>query len=72
MEPEIWIVQHGEGYRLLHGHLHLCVKLAMFGVAYADVRNEGTVEIVRALDGYSVNSMGGMVPLCTDWNTSSC
>lgn len=54
MNPDIWVVRDGDGYRLLHGHLHLAVEMAKKNVVYVDIRNEGQVRIIKTAHGYAV------------------
>jgi hypothetical protein len=54
MNPDIWVVRDGDGYRLLHGHLHLAVEMAKESAVYVDIRNEGEARIVKTSGGYAV------------------
>jgi hypothetical protein len=52
MTPDILIIRDGNGYRLLHGHLHLVNELTKHGEVLVDVKNEGRVKVVRTRQGY--------------------
>jgi hypothetical protein len=54
MNPDIWVVRDGDGYRLLHGHLHLAVEMAKKNIVYVDIRNEGQARIIKTSLGYAV------------------
>lgn len=63
MDKDIWIVRDGEGYRLLFGHLHLVNEMSMSGSVLVDVKNEGTVKVVRAPSGFCVDTDSRQLPL---------
>jgi hypothetical protein len=52
MTSDILIIREGDGYRLLHGHLHLVNELTRHGEVLVDVKNEGRVKVVRTRQGY--------------------
>lgn len=63
MSPDILIVREGDGYRLLHGHLHLAGKLLRSGEAAIEVRGEGTLKVVKTRCGYVVRRGMKRLPL---------
>lgn len=63
MDGDILIVRDGDGYRLLHGQLHLAVRLAHGGEVAVDVREEGEVRIVQSGGGLVVENGAGSLPL---------
>lgn len=65
MSPDILIIYDNEGYRLLHGHLHLAVLLGDSDKVAVEVKGHGTVLISRRRSGLVVEAMGNSVPLMT-------
>ena len=65
MSPDILIIYDNEGYRLLHGHLHLAVLLGDSDKAAVEVKGHGTVLISRRRSGLVVETKGNSVPLIT-------
>jgi hypothetical protein len=63
MSPDILIVRDGDGYRLLHGHLHLASTLSMFNEVSLDVKGEGKVKIIKTRNGYFVGDSGQRLPI---------
>jgi hypothetical protein len=63
MSPDILIVRDKDGYRLLHGYLHLTSVLMLTDEARIQVKNDGEVKIVRSAQGYLVNKGGRQLPL---------
>ena len=63
MTPDILIVRDGEGYRVLHGHLHLASELSMCSEVVVDARDEGKVKVVKTHNGFVVGSDGRRLPL---------
>jgi hypothetical protein len=63
MVPDILIIRDRDGYRLLHGYLHLANALDMSGKVKVDVRGEGQVGVIRSRDGYLVEKDGERLPL---------
>jgi hypothetical protein len=63
MSPDIVLVREGDGYRILHGHLHLASQLSLRNEISVDVQNEGTVRIVRTRNGYFAAKDGQRLPL---------
>lgn len=63
MSPDIVLVREGDGYRILHGHLHLANQLSLRNEVLVDVKDEGTVRIVRTRSGYFAGKDGQRLPL---------
>lgn len=63
MSPDILIVRDGDGYRVLHGHLHLASALSRSDEVFVDVRGEGQVKVCRTRSGYLVANDGRRLPL---------
>jgi hypothetical protein len=55
MSPDILIVKDGNGYRLLHGYLHLENSLNMAKEILVEVKGEGQVRIVKKSGRIYVN-----------------
>ena len=66
MSPDILIIYDTEGYRLLHGHLHLAVLLGESGKATVEVKDHGSVLITRSRVGLVVEAGDDRVPLLTN------
>jgi hypothetical protein len=66
MNPDILIIHDSDGYRLLHGHLHLAVLLQQSGKAAVEVKHHGTVLIACSRSGLVVEVEGDRVPLLTN------
>jgi hypothetical protein len=64
MDADILLVRDGEGFRLLHGHLHLVSVLSMNEHAVADVKGEAGLALIRRTpDGLLVNKDSVQLPL---------
>lgn len=61
MSPDILILHDGDGYRILHGHLHLASMLELSGEVLVDVSGEGKVKVLKTLDGLRVAQFDGSV-----------
>jgi hypothetical protein len=56
MDPDILIVRNADGYRLVHGHLHLANLLDKHTKVVIDVKGEGSVTVARTREGVLVNN----------------
>ncbi|MFI4940299.1 MAG: hypothetical protein ACHP7O_08180 [Burkholderiales bacterium] len=54
MSPDILIVREGDGYRVLHGHLHLANTMNLTREAQVVASGEGVVKIVKTPSGIFV------------------
>ena len=63
MSPEILLVRNCDGYRVLHGHLHLASVLDMSNEAIVDVSGEGKVRVVKTPDGILIGEEHQRLPL---------
>ncbi len=63
MDPDILIIRDSDGYRVLHGHLHLANKLNMSEEILVDVRGEGPVRIVKKQGRLFVSNGNQRLPL---------
>lgn len=63
MSPDIVLIRDRQGYRILHGYLHLANALTMSDAVYVDVKGEGVVKIVKTPDGYFVSKDGQALPI---------
>jgi hypothetical protein len=63
MQPEILLVRQGDGYRILHGHLHLVNSLSQTGEALADASGEGKVKLFKTPSGIMIGNDNKNLPL---------
>jgi hypothetical protein len=63
MSPDILIVREGDGYRILHGHLHLASELSQANEVVVDAKDEGKVRVIKTRNGYLVGQDGQRWPL---------
>ncbi|MBV8667031.1 MAG: hypothetical protein JO269_11165 [Burkholderiaceae bacterium] len=66
MYPDILLVRQSDGYRVLHGHLHLTSAMASSQEAFAHASGEGKVKVVKTAEGIFIGEQGRRVPLL--WN----
>jgi hypothetical protein len=63
MSPEILIARHGDGYRVLHGHLRLATLLNMSDEAIVHASGEGKVRVIKTRDGIVIGEKHQRLPL---------
>jgi hypothetical protein len=63
MNPEILLVRHGHGYRVLHGHLRLMSVMSRSDEVIVDASGEGKVKLVKTADGILVGDDNRRLPL---------
>jgi hypothetical protein len=63
MSPNILIVREGNSYRLLHGLLHLTRRLSVDKELLLEVKDEGTLKLVRTASGICVCTKSRRAPL---------
>jgi hypothetical protein len=63
MSPEILLVRHGDGYCVLHGHLHLVNLMNESEEALVDASGEGKVKVVKTAEGILVGEENERLPL---------
>jgi hypothetical protein len=63
MSPEILLVRDGDGYRVLHGHLHLASVLNMSNEAIVDASGEGKVKVIKTSGGILIGEENQRLPL---------
>jgi hypothetical protein len=63
MSPEILVVRNGDGYRVLHGHLHLASVLNASNEFIVDASGEGKVKVVKTPGGILIGEENQRLPL---------
>jgi len=63
MRPEILVVRKGDGYHVLHGHLHLASILSRTNEVTIDASGEGNVKVIKTQDGIFVSGGDRRLPL---------
>ncbi len=63
MSPEILLVRDNDGYRVLHGYLHLASVLSTENEALVEASGEGKVKVVKSGKGISIAAQGQRLPL---------
>jgi len=66
MIPDILLVRNDNGYRILHGHLHLASIMMASEEVVVDVSGEGKVKIVKTSHGPLIENEHERLPLLTD------
>ncbi|CAN5121313.1 hypothetical protein BH11PSE11_BH11PSE11_24020 [soil metagenome] len=63
MSEDILIIRERDGYRVLHGYLHLASVLSMTDKAIVDVVDEGKRTVIKTRTGYLVGDDQQRLPL---------
>ncbi|MDR3481140.1 MAG: hypothetical protein P4L91_10540 [Burkholderiaceae bacterium] len=63
MAPEILLVRQRDGYRVLHGHLHLASVMSTLGEAMVEASGEGKVKVSKTADGIVIGDQHRRLPL---------
>jgi hypothetical protein len=63
MDNEILMVWEEDGYRVLHGHLHLTALMSENPEIIINVRGKGDVKIIRTAKGLIVHDGKAGLPL---------
>jgi hypothetical protein len=66
MSPEILLVRQSDGYRVLHGHLHLASVMSEQHEAIVEVSGEGKVKAFKTSDGILIDNKNQRLPLLMD------
>jgi hypothetical protein len=66
MSPEILLVRQIDGYRVLHGHLHLASLMSAANEAIVEASGEGKVKVVKTPDGMLIGAENRCFPLLMD------
>jgi len=66
MIPDILLVRHNDGYRILHGRLHLANIMNASKEVVVDVSGEGKVKIIKTSNGPRVENGHAQLPLFSD------
>jgi hypothetical protein len=63
METEIVISREEDGYRVMHGHLHLTALMCENAEIILYVQGTGDVKIIRTAKGYAVDDGEVSLPI---------
>ncbi|MGA8149095.1 MAG: hypothetical protein WB870_16190 [Gallionellaceae bacterium] len=63
MNPDVLIARHGEGYRVIHGHLRLASLLDISDETVVHASGEGKVRVVKTRDGILIGEYNHRLPL---------
>ena len=66
MNPEILLVRNDNGYRILHGHLHLATVMSTSNETIVDASGEGKVRVIKTPEGTLIENGQRRMPLLTD------
>ena len=66
MSPEILLVRNDDGYRDLHGHLHLATIMSKSNEAIVDASGEGKVRVIKTPEGTLIENEHRRLPLLAD------
>ena len=61
--PDIVIARDNDGYRLLHGHLHLANALHNCDEILVDAKSEGKIKIMKTAKGLMAHHDNQFFPL---------
>jgi hypothetical protein len=63
MHPDILMVRAEDGYRVLHGHLHLINAFGESDTIYVEARDQGALKVMKTRDGMVVEDGDKVVPV---------
>lgn len=63
MNPDILIMRVDEGYRVLHGHLHLINAFSVSSEVIVEARDQGQLKVRKTRDGMVVEHDNDSFPL---------
>jgi hypothetical protein len=63
MDPDILLVRQRDGYRVLHGHLHLASVMSTKGEAMVEASGEGKVKVSKTAGGIVIGDQHRRLPL---------
>jgi hypothetical protein len=63
MTPDILLVRDEDGYRILHGRLHLVIVMSTSDEVVVDASGEGKVKIIKTPNGPLIENEYMRLPL---------
>jgi len=63
MAPEILLVRQRDGYRVLHGHLHLASAMREANEVIVEASGEGQVKVIKTPYGILIDDKNRRLPL---------
>ena len=66
MFPDILLIRHDDGYRILHGRLRLANAMSTLEEVVVDVSGEGKVKIVKTAGSPLIENAQVRLPLLSD------
>ncbi len=66
MIPDILLIRHDDGYRILHGRLHLANLMRVAEEVVVDASGEGKVKIIKTASGAQIENDHVRLPLLND------